>query len=573
MDSERTAIADYIIVGGGSAGCTLAARLSEDPAIRVLLIEAGPHHGGLTDYWKIDMPAAFDWVWRNPKYNWMMEGEPEPTMNNRRIFQPRGKVMGGSSAINGMVFLRGHALDFERWQDEGATGWDWRNVLPYYKRAESWEGGESLYRGGSGPVKVRKGRYPSPLYDSFIAAGAEAGFPLSEDINGARQEGMAHLQMNVADGVRASTAQAYLKPARGRRNLSVIDRAEARGLIHEGNRVTGITFARAGEEGYSARAEREVILCTGAVGSPQMLMLSGIGPAQELEALGIKVRSNLPGVGRNLQDHPLVYMKYHVERPVSMSRYMRKDKMVLTGARWMATHGGAGGSNNVEATALVRSDPSVPHPDMYIQYLPVVMGHDDGLDPNLHGFTYCIGPTRIERAGWVRLRSADPKAQPRILSNFLSTDHDMQQMRNAVEVGRLIASQKANAEFGVKEVDPGLGVTDRAALDAYIRDNTARDFHLCGTCRMGNDAEAVVDPQLRVHGIEGLRVVDASVMPSIVSANTNATTIMIAERAADIILGKPLLAPADVPMPTGAPLCDVSVVGRQTPPVNLGVSV
>lgn len=570
MTKENRAEADYVIIGGGSAGCTLAARLSEDPNIEVLLIEAGVSRGGLTDYWKVEMPAAFDWVWRNPKYNWMYEGEPEPTMNGRRIFQPRGKVLGGSSAINGMVFLRGHPLDFERWATQGARDWHWQNVLPYYKRAENWEGGESAWRGGSGPIMVKKGKYPTPLYDIFIDAGVQAGFPASDDINGAQQEGMAALQMNVHNGVRASTAEAYIRPNRGRRNLKVIDRATSTGLIVEGNRVAGVNFTRAGVQGFSAMARREVIMASGAIGSPHLLMLSGIGPAEHLEEMGIKCRSNLPGVGQNLQDHPLVYMKFGIDKPISMSTYMRKDLMLYTGARWMATHTGPGATNNVEACAMVRSDPSVKHPDIEIQYLPVVMDHDDGLSPDLHGFTYCIGPTRTERSGWMKLRSSDPSDKPRILSNFLSTDYDMQQMRNAIEVGRLIASQRAHAGLGVKELEPGPSMRDRAAVDDYIRNATSGDFHLCGTCKMGNDSMSVVDESLRVHGIEGLRVVDASVMPSITSANTNATTIMIAERAADIILGRKMLTAAGIQIPSGEPLTNARVdASRPLPPVMM----
>ncbi len=542
--------ADYIIIGGGSAGCTLAARLSEDPDISVILIEAGQSRGGLLDYWKIEMPAAFDWVWRNSKYNWMFTGEPEPAMNGRRVFQPRGKVLGGSSSINGMVFIRGHALDFERWESEGADGWNWSNVLPYFKKLESWEGGESDYRGGSGPVHIKKGQFPSPLYEVFLEAGQQAGFPLTDDVNGEFQEGMGAMQMNVHNGVRASTAEAYIRPNKGRKNLTVIDRAHAQNLVFGGNRVVGVNYKRAGKSGYVARARREVILSSGAIGSPQLLMLSGIGPSEHLKEAGIECKVNLPGVGQNLQDHPLVYMKFHVDKPVSMSKYMRKDRMLYTGARWMLTHTGPGATNNVETVAMVRSDPSVAHPDIEIQYLPVVMDHDDGLDPNLHGFTYCIGATRVEQAGWVKLATSNPEDAPRIFSNFLSTDSDMQQMRNAIEVGRLVASQRAHKGLNVKEVDPGPDFRSRREVDDYIRNTTAGDFHLCGTCKMGNDGMAVVDPQLRVHGIEGLRVVDASVMPSIVSANTNATTIMIAERAADMVLGKKMLPSSGVGVPS-----------------------
>ena len=556
---DREAVADYVIIGGGSAGCTLAARLSEDPDVSVLLIEAGASRGGLLDYWKMEMPAAFDWVWRNEKYNWMLEGEPEPTMNGRRVFQPRGKVLGGSSSINGMVFIRGHALDFERWQREGADGWGWRDVLPYFKRMETWEGGESEYRGGSGPMHIKKGAFPTPIYDSFIEAGVEAGFPRTDDVNGELQEGMGHLQMNVHDGVRASTAEAYIRPNKHRGNLKVIDHAQASGLIHEGNRVVGVEFSRKGVGGFSARAEREVILSSGATGSPQLLMLSGIGPEEHLKELGIECRVKAPGVGQNLHDHPLVYMKFRIDEPVSMSKYMRKDRMLMTGAQWVTSHTGAGATNNVEAVSIVRSDPSVKHPDLLIQYLPVVMDHDDGLDPNLHGFTYCIGPTRVEGTGWVKLRSSNPADPVRILSNFVGTDHDMQQMRNAIELGRLIASRPANRRFGVHEWDPGEKVKTRSEIDDYIRDNVAGDFHLCGTCRMGNDAMSVVGTDLKVHGIEGLRVVDASVMPSIVSANTNCTTIMIAERAADMIRGREPLPPADVAVPSGEPFKRTSV--------------
>lgn len=539
---------DYIVVGGGSAGCTVAARLSEDAAVSVLLIEAGASRGNLFDYWKVEMPAAFDHVWRNPKFNWMYEGEPEPTLNDRRIFQPRGKVLGGSSSINGMAFIRGHALDFERWVREGAEGWSWNEVLPYFKRTEKWKGGESEYRGGSGPVHVQAGDMKCELYEVFLKAGEQAGYPLTDDVNGARQEGFGAFQMNVHNGVRASTAEAYIRPNAGRKNLTVSDRSTAQGLSIEGNRVSGVTFTRNGVD-FDALARREVILSGGSIASPHLLMLSGIGPADQLREHGIACKVDLPGVGQNLQDHPLVYMKFAINKPVSMSKYMRPDLMAYTGARWMASHTGPGASNNVETCALMRSDPSVPHPNVLIQYLPIIMDHDEGVKPGIHGFTYCIGPTRVEGTGSVRLRSSKRGDSPRITSNFLSTDHDMDLMRISVEMGRAVAAQRAHAGLGVKEVEPGVPVRTRKEIEDYLRANVAGDFHLTGTCKMGSERMAVVDHQLKVHGIESLRIVDASVMPSIVSANTNATTIMIGEKASDMIRGRPPLPRSSVSLP------------------------
>ena len=528
---------DYVVVGGGSAGCALAARLSEDPDISVLLIEAGPSRGGLFDSWKIDMPAAFDHIWRNPAYNWMYEGEPEPTLNNRALFQPRGKLLGGSSAINGMCFIRGHALDFERWVDEGAAGWSWREVLPYFKRMESWEQGESEYRGGSGPIRVQFGPMRCPLYESFLNAGEQAGYGLSDDINGARQEGFAAFQMNVDRGVRASSAHAYIRPNAGRPNLTIADRSMAERIIVERGRATGMRYRRGGVA-IEAAARREVVLASGAIGSPQLLMLSGIGPADHLAEHGIACVADLPGVGQNLQNHPLVYLTYAINKPISLSSELRPDRMLTTGARWLATHGGPGASNNVETCALMRSDPSVLHPDVELQFIPVVVDDNGMAVKHVHGFTYCIGATRVDAAGWVKLKSAVPGDAPRIFSNFLSTDSDVRLMRRAVEMGREIASQQSFQALGTREIDAGDKYQGTVAMDRYLRESVSGDFHLTSSCKIGLDPMAVVDPLLKVHRVDGLRIADASVMPSIVSANTNATTIMIAEKAADMILGR-----------------------------------
>jgi len=535
---------DYVIVGGGTAGCILASRLTEDPAISVLVLEAGPPGTS----WKVRMPSAYDYLFKNPRFNWCYEGEPEPHLNGRRMYQPRGKVLGGSSGINGLGFIRGQPLDFERWANQGATGWSFREVLPYFKRSETWVGGANQYRGGDGPVPVVTGACDAPLYRAFLDAGREAGFPSSEDLNGAIPEGFGAFQTNIDNGVRASTAHAYLRLATGRSNLHIETGAVVHRLRIEGNRATGAAYACAGER-REVNANREVILCGGTFNSPQLLMLSGIGPADELSRLGIKLAVDLAGVGQNLQDHPVAYMKFECSEPVSVTRYLRPDRKALAGMQWFLFKKGPAAGNNLETMALLRSDPAAPQPDIEIQNLAIVFDHDKGIDPGLHGFTYCIGPVRVESRGWVKLKSADPADAPRILCNFLSTPHDFQLMRESIRIGRDVARQKSYDPYGRREMAPGPDVKTDVEIDAYIRGATVNDFHPVGTCRMGTDRMAVVDPMLKVHGIEGLRVVDASVMPNIVAANTNATTIMIGEKAADLIRGRPALAPATVPLP------------------------
>ena len=539
---------DYVIAGGGTAGCILAARLSEDPAVSVLLLEAG----GTDRSWKVRMPSAYDYLFKNPKFNWCYEGEPEPALGNRVMYQPRGKVLGGSSSINGLGFIRGHPLDFERWAAGGADGWSYREVLPYFRRSESWDGGANAYRGGDGPVKVVTPDCKEPLYAVFLEAGREAGHAFSADLNGAAPEGFGAFQTNIDHGVRASTAHAYLRGASGRPNLTIKTGARVKRALIEGNRAAGVAYAHAGAD-REARAARELILAGGTFNSPQLLMLSGIGPADELRAHGINVVLDLPGVGRNLQDHPVVYMRYECTEPVSITRFLRPDRMALMGLQWFMLNSGPAAGNNLETMALLKSDPSLKQPDIEIQHLAIVFDHANGIETDKHGFTYCIGPNRVDGRGWVKLRSANPDDPPRILTNFLSTDGDWRRMRDSVRIGREVAYQKSYDRYRKREIDPDPAIRTDAEIDDYLRRETANDFHPVGTCRMGTDPMAVVDPTLKVHGIEGLRVVDASVMPTIVGANTNATTIMIGEKAADMIRGRAPLPAATVPIPGEAP--------------------
>ena len=527
---------EYVVIGGGSAGMALAARLS-GAGCRTLLLEAGPERLPPWEFWKVAMPAAYSTVFMNPAVNWMYRGEPEPHLKNRRMYQPRGKILGGSSAINGMGYLRPHPAVFDQWVALGADGWAFGDVLGYFKRLEHWHGQPSPLRGTGGPVHVVEGPFDCPYYEAFVRAGEEAGFARSPDLCAEQNEGFGHFQMTVERGQRASTARAYGRHVADHRFLTILSRAHATRIVIEKGRARGVEFVHRGNP-KSVHAGREVIVSAGAFNSPQLLMLSGLGPVHELKRHGIGVVRELPGVGQNLQDHPILYPKYRSKREDSPIRYMRFDRKARVGLQWLAARKGPGATNYMEAAALICSESGVPYPDVEFQFCPLVIDHAEGGALQVHGWSNSCGPVVVEGRGWVKLRSADPFAPPRILCNFLSTDGDIARMHRAFEMNREVMNQPAMRALMDEEIEPGFDVKSRADVHDYILEKVASDYHPVGTCKIGADDDpmAVVDPALRVRGIDGLRVADASVMPLVTNANPNATTIMIGERAADLLL-------------------------------------
>ena len=548
---------DYVIVGGGSAGSALANRLSADPSARVLVLEAGR-----SDYrWDvfIHMPAALTFPIGSRFYDWKYESEPEPCLNGRRVYHARGKVLGGSSSINGMIFQRGNALDYQRWAaDPGMADWDYAHCLPYFKRMETCLAGADEYRGGSGPLVLERGPAASPLFGAFFEAVQQAGYPLTTDVNGYRQEGFAAFDRNIHRGRRLSAARAYLHPVMNRPNLEVVCRALVTRILFDGTRATGVEFTAGGFPASRRAYGGEVIVCAGAFGSPQLLQLSGVGNAAELSSLGIPVVTDLPGVGENLQDHLEVYVQYGAKLPVSVAPALKWRNRPGVALRWLVARSGPGATNHFEGGGFARSNDSVPYPNLMFHFLPIAIRYDGSAPAGGHGYQVHIGPMYSDSRGSVKVTSTDPFAKPALRFNYLSTPADRREWVEAIRITRHILGQKAFAPFNDGELSPGPTVS----TDAEILDWVARDaetaLHPSCTCALGTGPMSVTDPSsLRVHSVSGLRVVDASVMPYITNGNIYAPVMMTAEKAADLIAGNTPL-PAE-PIPFYRHKSDVSL--------------
>lgn len=533
---------DYIIVGAGSAGCILAARLTEDPTISVALLEAGGSDRSLF----IRMPTALSIPMNMPRFNWGFESDAEPGLDGRRLDCPRGKVIGGSSSINGMAFVRGHACDIDEWEQSGAAGWNYANCLPYYRRMESWHHGENRYRGGDGPVGVNAGNDMrlNPLYQAFINAGMDAGYPFTSDYNGFQQEGFGQKHMSVAGGIRASSSRSYLDPARGRPNLKVISGVLIDQVIIDGRQAIGVRYRTAGRQ-LKIFCRNEVLLSAGSIGSPSILQRSGIGPADVLTAAGVPVRLDSPGVGANLQDHLEVYFQYQCTQPVSLNRELAWWRKGLIGARWVLTRKGLGATNHFESCGFIRSRAGLRSPNVQYHFLPGAMRYDGRAAFAGDGFQVHVGPNKPLSRGRVAIRSADPFKAPGILFNYLQHEQDRQDWRDCIRLTREILQQPSLAPFRGDEIQPGRDIESDVAIDGWVRANVESAYHPSCSVKMGADDDplAVLDSECRVRGCDGLRVVDSSIFPVITNGNLNAPTMMVAERAADLIRGRQL--PAD----------------------------
>src|SRR5580698_372230 len=550
---------DVTIVGGGSAGSALASRLTADPSCRVLVLEAGR-----PDYpWDvfIHMPAALTFPIGSRFYDWKYESEPEPFMNGRKIYHARGKVLGGSSSINGMIFQRGNPLDYERWASEAGLGdWDYAHCLPYFKRMERCLAGADIYRGAEGPLVLERGPATSPLFEAFFSAVEQAGYELTSDVNGYRQEGFAAFDRNISRGRRLSAARAYLHPAMSRPNLKVVTMAHTTRILFSGTRATGVEFVLRGGVGMRGASDvvsvssaprraygGEVIVCAGAFGSPQLLQLSGVGNATELSALGIDVVSDLPGVGENLQDHLEVYVQYGCKQPVSVAPALKMRNRPIVGAKWLFGRTGPGATNHFEGGGFARSNDDVAYPNLMFHFLPIAVRYDGSQPAGGHGYQVHIGPMYSDSRGSVSIKSADPFVKPALRFNYPSTETDRREWSEAISVARKILTQPAFDEFNAGELSPGPSVSTEEEILAWVARDAETALHPSCTARMGTGEMAVTDPEtMRVHGLDGLRVVDASVMPYVTNGNIYAPVMMTAEKSADLILGNTPLAPEPV---------------------------
>ncbi|WP_170383308.1 choline dehydrogenase [Ruegeria atlantica] len=536
--------ADFVIVGAGSAGCAMAYRLSKAGA-SVVVIE----HGGTDAGPFIQMPAALSYPMNMPMYDWGYRSEPEPHLNNRQLACPRGKVIGGSSSINGMVYVRGHARDFDTWAEMGADGWSYSDVLPYFKRMETWHdgghGGDAEWRGKDGPLHVSRGPRENPLFQAFVDAGQQAGYEVTGDYNGEKQEGFGPMEQTVWKGRRWSAANAYLKPALKRDNCDIV-RGLASRVVMENGRATGVELIRGGNKEI-IRARREVVLAASSINSPKLLMLSGIGPAAHLAEHGIEVVADRPGVGANLQDHLELYIQQASLQPITLYKHWNLFSKGLIGAQWLFTKTGLGASNQFESAAFIRSNPGVEYPDIQYHFLPIAVRYDGQAAAEGHGFQAHVGPMRSPSRGAVKLRSDQPEDAPMIRFNYMSHEKDWEDFRKCIRLTREIFGQDAFKPYAGKEIQPGADVQTDEELNGFIAEHAESAYHPCGTCRMGraDDKNAVVDPEGRVIGVDGLRVADSSIFPQITNGNLNAPSIMVGEKISDHLLGKESLPKAN----------------------------
>ncbi|MDA9008779.1 choline dehydrogenase [Alphaproteobacteria bacterium] len=533
--SENEKTFDYVIVGSGSAGSILASRLSESGKYSVLVLE----YGGTDIGPLIQMPSALSYPMNMARYDWGYQTEPEPNLNNRRLVCPRGKVIGGSSSINGMVYVRGHACDYDTWEEMGASGWGYRHVLPYFKRMETSHGGQEGWRGTDGPMHITRGKRKNPLFHAFVKAGEEAGYETTEDYNGEQQEGFGAFEMTVYKGRRWSTANAYLKPALKRSNLSLVTGAKARRVLFDGKKAVGVEYEKNGRV-QSVKASREVILSSSSINSPALLQLSGVGNAEQLKDIGVDVVHHLPGVGENLQDHLEVYFQIACKQPITLYKHLNIFSKAWIGAQWLFTKTGLGATNHFESTAFIRSRAGIKYPDLQYHFLPVAIRYDGKAPAEGHGFQCHVGPMRSKSRGSVKITSNDPNAAPKIFFNYMSHEDDWTEWRTALRLTREVLAQSAMEPFYKHEIQPGIQIQSDDELDGFVREHAESAFHPSGTCKMGavTDPMAVVDPECRVIGLENLRVVDVSILPQITNGNLNGPTLMLAEKACDHILGK-----------------------------------